>query len=239
MSKDLREYCSALHPLLAELPPDTFERLAIYAALLAKWQRAVNLIGPASPEEIWVRHFADSLQVQKTLPAARRWLDLGSGAGFPGLVTAIRIAGETDAKVHLIESNQRKCAFLRTVAREVDAPIEIHCGRIEKIVQALEAPVEAVSARGLAPLDRLVAYAEKFLLRGATGVFPKGKQFEAELTALTANQYFVRILRSETDPMARLLLVRRNKRMDSPRSQETGESHQGSIQRASINKGYK
>ncbi|MCL2452686.1 MAG: 16S rRNA (guanine(527)-N(7))-methyltransferase RsmG [Alphaproteobacteria bacterium] len=205
----------ALHPLLAEWPKETYERLAIYADLLDKWGRSGNLIGPASRQEIWVRHFADSLQVRKALPDARFWLDLGSGAGFPGLVTAITLAGDKNAMVHLIESNQRKCAFLRTVAREVEAPVDIHCGRIEAIVPSLEAPIEAVSARALAPLDQLLVYADKFLMRGATAVFSKGKQFEAELTpALTAGKYFITILKSETDPMARLLLIRTQEVLD-------------------------
>ncbi|MGH6868630.1 MAG: 16S rRNA (guanine(527)-N(7))-methyltransferase RsmG, partial [Methylocella sp.] len=81
-----------MHVLLANLPEDTLRRLRIYANLLEKWQRAVNLVGTSTLDDLWVRHFADSLQVSEALPAARRWLDLGSGAGFPGLVTAIKYA---------------------------------------------------------------------------------------------------------------------------------------------------
>ena len=200
----------AAHPLLAELPEETLRRLEIYATLLEKWQRAVNLVGKSTLDDLWVRHFADSLQVSQAVPEARRWLDLGSGAGFPGLVTAIKYADEPDTRVHLIESDRRKCAFLRTVARETAAPALIHCGRLEEILPALDEPIDAVGARALAPLDALLGYAEKFIERGAVSVFSKGKQFEAELTdSLTAGKYFITTIESQTCSTARLVLVKR------------------------------
>ena len=200
----------AAHPLLAELPEDTLRRLEIYAHLLEKWRRAVNLVGKSTLDDIWIRHFADCLQVSKAVPEARRWLDLGSGAGFPGLVTAIKYAGEPDTKVHLIESNQRKCAFLRTVARETSVPALVHCGRLEEILPTLDEPIDAVSARALAPLEALLVFAEKFIEQGAIGVFSKGKQFEAELTgSLTAGKYLITTMESRTSSTARLVLVKR------------------------------
>lgn len=198
------------HLLLAELPEETLRRLKIYANLLEKWQRAVNLVGKSTLDDLWVRHFADSLQISRAVPEARRWLDLGSGAGFPGLVTAIKYAGEPDARVHLIESNRRKCAFLNTVAHETSAPAIIHCGRLEEILPALNEPIEAVSARALAPLEALFGYAEKYLEQGAVGVFSKGKQFGTELTpSLTAGKYLITIIESQTCPTARLVLIKR------------------------------
>jgi 16S rRNA (guanine527-N7)-methyltransferase len=198
------------HPLLAELPEETLRRLEIYANLLAKWQRAVNLVGKSTLDDVWVRHFADSLQVSQAVPVARRWLDLGSGAGFPGLVTAIKYAGEPDTEVHLIEADQRKCTFLRTVAEETSAPAIVHCGRLEAILPAFAAPIDAVSARALAPLEDLVRYSQKFLDQGATGVFSKGKQFEAELTpSLTAGKYLFTTIESQTCSTARLVLITR------------------------------
>jgi 16S rRNA (guanine527-N7)-methyltransferase len=203
----------SVHPLLAELPEETLRRLEIYAHLLEKWQRAVNLVGKSTFDDLWLRHFADSLQVSKAVPAARRWLDLGSGAGFPGLVTAIKYSGQSDAKVHLIEADQRKCAFLRTVAGETSAPAIVHCGRLETILPAFDAPIDAVSARALAPIEDLVRYAEKFLVKGATGVFSKGKQFEAELTpSLTAGKYLITTIESQTCSAARLVLITRRGR---------------------------
>ncbi len=200
----------AAHPLLADLPEETLQRFKIYADFLEKWQRTVNLVGKSTLDDIWVRHFADSLQVSQAVPEARRWLDLGSGAGFPGLVTAITFTGEPDARVYLIEADQRKCAFLQTVARETAAPAIIHCGRIETILPGLLEPIDAISARALAPLENLILYAEKYLEKGATGVFSKGKQAEAELTLpLTAGKYFMTTIESQTCSTARLVLVKR------------------------------
>ncbi len=197
------------HPLLAELPEETLRRLRIYAKLLEKWQRAVNLVGKSTLDDLWVRHFADSLQVSEAVPEARRWLDLGSGAGFPGLVTAIKLADEPGAKIHLVEADRRKCAFLQTVIRETSTPAIVHCGRLEKILPALDDKIEAVSARALAPLETLIGYAEKFIDQGAVGVFSKGKLLEAELTdSLTAGKYLITTIESKTCSAARLVLVR-------------------------------
>jgi 16S rRNA (guanine527-N7)-methyltransferase len=203
----------AAHPLLAELPEATLRRLQTYANLLEKWQRTLNLVANSTLADIWVRHFADSLQVSEAVPEARRWLDLGSGAGFPGLVTAIKYAGEADARIHLIESDRRKCAFLQTVIRETSAPAIIHCGRLEAILPAFDEPIDAISARALAPLEDLLRYGEKFIEKGATGVFSKGKHFETELTdSLTAGKYFITTIESRTCPTARLVLVKRSTR---------------------------
>jgi 16S rRNA (guanine527-N7)-methyltransferase len=198
------------HPLFADLPEATLKRLEIYAALIKKWQRAVNLVSPSSLKDLWVRHFADSLQVSGAVPEARRWLDLGPGAGFPGLVTAIKYADDPRAQVHLVESDRRKCAFLQTVARETKAPAIVHCGRIEEILPSLDLKFDAVSARALAPLPELLAYAGKFIDQGATGVFPKGKLLEGELTpSLTAGKYLITTMKSQTGAGGRLVLVRR------------------------------
>jgi 16S rRNA (guanine527-N7)-methyltransferase len=198
------------HVLLADLPEETLRRLEIYANLLEKWQRVLNLVGKSSLADLWVRHFADSLQVSQAVPEARRWLDLGSGAGFPGLVTAIKYADAPGALVHLVEADRRKCAFLQNVIRETLAPAIVHCGRLEKVLPALDERIDAVSARALAPLETLLSYAEKFIDQGAVGVFSKGKHFGAELTdSLTAGKFLITTMTSQTSPTARLVLVRR------------------------------
>jgi 16S rRNA (guanine527-N7)-methyltransferase len=184
--------------------------LETYANLLEKWQRVLNLVGKSSLDDLWIRHFADSLQVAEAVPEARHWLDLGSGAGFPGLVTAIKYAGEPGALVHLVEADRRKCAFLQNVIRETSAHAIVHCGRFEHVLPAFDEPIDAVSARALAPLEALVGYAEKFIDQGAVGVFSKGKQFEEELTdSLTAGKYLITTMASQTCSEARLVLVRR------------------------------
>ncbi|MGC2221989.1 MAG: 16S rRNA (guanine(527)-N(7))-methyltransferase RsmG [Methylocella sp.] len=200
----------AAHVLLADLPDATLRRLEIYAKLLQNWRRVINLVGRSTLDDLWVRHFADSLQVAEAVPEARRWLDLGSGAGFPGLVTAIKYADDPEARVHLVEADRRKCAFLQTVIRETSAPAIVHCGRLENILPALDAQIDAVSARALAPLEGLLRYAEKFIDQGAVGVFSKGKLFEAELTdSLTPGKYLITTMASQTCSEARLVLVGR------------------------------
>ncbi|MGH6795493.1 MAG: 16S rRNA (guanine(527)-N(7))-methyltransferase RsmG [Methylocella sp.] len=200
----------AAHVLLAGLPEATLRRLEIYANLLEKWRRVINLAGKSTLDDHWVRHFADSLQVSEAVPEGRRWLDLGSGAGFPGLVTAIKYADEPGALVHLVEANRRKCAFLQTVIRETSAPAIVHCGRLEMVLPALDETIDAVSARALAPLETLIGYAEKFIGQGAVCVFSKGKLLEAELTdSLTAGKYLTTTIESKTCSAARLVLVKR------------------------------
>jgi 16S rRNA (guanine527-N7)-methyltransferase len=210
VTKSKERFPRSAHVLLAGLPEETLRRLEIYANLLEKWQRAINVVGKSSLDDLWVRHIADSLQVAKAVPEARRWLDLGSGAGFPGLVTAIKYAGEPAALVHLVEADRRKCAFLQNVIRETSAPAIVHCGRLEKILPGFDGQIDAVSARAFAPLEALLGHAEKFIDKGAVGVFSKGKHFGAELTdSLTAGKYFITTIASQTCPAARLVLVRR------------------------------
>ncbi len=165
-----------------ELPDTTIKRFEIYAALLRKWQPTINLVGGSTLDHLWTRHIADSLPVLAAAPGAKLWMDLGSGAGFPGLVTAICLAGVPGAHVHLVESNQRKCAFLRDVSRETGAPVTIHAERIEKLLPSFDGTVQAVSARALAPLQTLVLLAEKLLEKGTIGVFPQGQTSAIELT---------------------------------------------------------
>ena len=187
---------------------ETEARLGVYVDLLRKWQRVKNLVAPSTLGEVWMRHVADSAQLIGLAPAARTWVDLGSGAGFPGLVIAIELAGRPHSTVHLIESDQGKCAFLREVIRATQAPAIVHAGRIEAVVPALSA-VDAVTARALAPLPRLLKYAEILLMRGAVGVFPKGRTVDAELTEPSAKRKFrLDLIPSRTDPHGRIVMVR-------------------------------
>jgi len=185
-------------------------RLEIYAGLLVKWQKTINLVAPSTLPELWERHFLDSLQVSEAVPQAKVWADLGSGGGFPGLVTAIRLADVPGAKMHLIESDQRKCAFLRTVSRETGAPVEVHAGRIESVLESLPCP-DAISARGLAPLPELIALAEKPLENGAIGVFPQGRNAHSELTGTRfENRFLTEIRTSATSPDSFLAIIHAN-----------------------------
>lgn len=170
--------------LFPELKPIEAE-LEIYVSLLRRWQAKINLVSSATLDDVWLRHFADSAQVHAVAPHIRCWADLGSGAGFPGLMTALLLKSTPDAVVHLIESDQRKAGFLRAVSRETGAPVAIHAGRIESVLPNL-AEIGGVSARALAPLSRLVQLAEAPLEKGALGVFLKGEEWRDELTAVEA-----------------------------------------------------
>ncbi len=166
------------------VPRETIHRLTRYAERLAHWQKRFNLVGPSALDQLWCRHFADSAQLLSLAPDARLWLDLGSGAGFPGLVVAIIQAGTPHFRMHLVESNRKKCAFLAEVARQTGAPVDIHAMRIEDLAESAQSlKPDVVSARALAPLPRLFELAAPFFGERTRGLFPKGREAEAEVEA--------------------------------------------------------
>ncbi|MBG6157736.1 16S rRNA (guanine527-N7)-methyltransferase [Labrenzia sp. EL_159] len=187
---------------------ETLERLQIYVDLVLKWQPAQNLIAPSTIADIWTRHVADSLQTQWLDLAARVWVDIGSGGGFPGIVTAILLADEPDAHVHLIESNQRKAAFLRTALRETGSTGTVHPGRIESVAKDWRhGPVDAISARALASLDLLFSLSEPFTAAGAGAVFHKGQDFQREVNEASDAWNFDLVEKvSLVDPVSRMLV---------------------------------
>jgi len=160
---------------------ETFEALRVYADLLEKWNPKINLVSRASLRELWTRHIMDSAQLMSLAPnPSKTWVDLGSGGGFPGLVIAI-MALETGSpkEVVLIESDARKCAFLRTVIRETGAKATVLNQRIEQ-TDPLSADV--LTARALADLTDLLGFADRHLTEGGTALFPKGVQWQKELS---------------------------------------------------------
>jgi 16S rRNA (guanine527-N7)-methyltransferase len=189
MTRTLPNSADALDGILP-VSRETKDRLEIYVALLQKWQKSQNLVAPGTLNAVWTRHVADSAQAVAVMPDARVWVDLGSGAGFPGLVTAILLTGQAGAKVHLVESNTGKAAFLRTVARETGSPAEIHAERVEAFTAGFDERVDAVSARALAPLSELLRLAEPLLANGAPAVFHKGQDFVSELEKATQSWAF-------------------------------------------------
>ncbi|MGU3536419.1 16S rRNA (guanine(527)-N(7))-methyltransferase RsmG [Methylobacterium sp. A54F] len=193
--------------VLAGVSRETAERLDLYVAQLQRWQRVKNLVGPATLAEVWTRHVADALQLLALAPQATRWLDLGSGAGIPGLILAIAGAERPGFAVDLVESNARKCAFLSEAARLTGAPALVHNARIESVI-ADHAGAEIVCARALAPLTQLLAWTAPLLKSGTTGLFPKGRDVEAELTeAAQAWRFRYDLLPSQTDSAARIVRV--------------------------------
>jgi 16S rRNA (guanine527-N7)-methyltransferase len=156
---------------------ETLTRLEAYASLLVSWSSRLNLIGRSTLGDLWRRHMLDSAQLLPLIPpGARSLVDLGSGAGFPGLALAILgVAG-----VELVEADNRKAAFLREAARVSAAPVTIRGCRIEAVPPR---PVDVLAARGCAPLDRLLALGERFIGPRTTCLFLKGTRVEEELTA--------------------------------------------------------
>jgi 16S rRNA (guanine527-N7)-methyltransferase len=195
---------------LVPVSRETERRLAIYVDLLARWRRVTNLISESSFAEVWTRHIADSAQLLGLAADARRWVDLGSGAGFPGMVLAIQLADQPDAAVHMIESDQRKGAFLRAVARETGAAAQIHSARIEAVAPNSLMPVDAVTARALAPLPLLLDFAKVWLAAGAVGVFPRGRTTDAQLRDHpNPDALHFETVASKIDPRTGILIVRR------------------------------
>ena len=195
---------------LVAVSRETEERLALFVDLLARWRNVTNLISAASFSDVWRRHIADSAQLLALAPQARRWVDLGSGAGFPGMVLAIQLAEQPGGEVHLIESDQRKCAFLREAARATGAAAQIHCARIESIPPDSLGPVDAVTARALAPLPIVLDFASVWIMRGAVGVFPRGRTGDAQLRALSGSSTLrFETVASRIDADAAILIVRR------------------------------
>ncbi|MCW2308657.1 16S rRNA (guanine(527)-N(7))-methyltransferase RsmG [Rhodobium gokarnense] len=208
MTRPLPESVEAVRAIL-DVSRESAERLSIYVDLLKRWQKRINLVSGKTVENLWTRHVADSAQALAAAPNARRWMDLGSGAGFPGIVTAILLAETPGASVDLVESDQRKASFLRTVSRETGIPATVHVARIEDVVADWTAPVDAVSARALAPLSRLCGYTESMVGHGAVAVFHKGRDFSRELEE--ANRFWIIDLVekvSSIEPDSRIVVIR-------------------------------
>ena len=188
---------------------ETADRLDRFVALLLDWQGRINLIASSTVPVLWTRHVADSLQLLALAPGALRWADLGSGAGFPGLVIACALADSLPAEVHLIESNKKKAAFLREAVRVTGAPAIVHAERSDDFIKKIDGPVDIVTARALAPLPKLLAIAYPLLKRGAKGLFPKGQDVDAELTeAAKCWTIQASLVSSRTDPKSRVIVIR-------------------------------
>lgn len=170
---------------LTPMSADTEARLDKFVALLLQWNATTNLVAPSTLDDLWVRHVADSLQLHDLEPGAKIWVDFGSGGGFPAIPLACALAQTEGARVHLVESNGKKAAFLREAVRVTGAPAEVHAVRAENFGDSFGDKADVVSARALAPLKSLCDQAFPLIAAGAVGLFPKGQDVEAELTETT------------------------------------------------------
>lgn len=182
------------------------DALTRYAAMLAEWQQRMNLVGPATLDDIWGRHFADSAQLAALVPPGRTWLDIGAGGGFPGLVLAVM----GHAKVALVDSVAKKCRFLEAVRDELGLEAKIICARVESLPTL---GVQVATARAAAPLDTLLDWALRHVRPGGQFVFPKGRRWAEEVSAAQPRFSFdLETFPSMTDADARILVARAVKR---------------------------
>ena len=161
---------------------ETSERLKIFSALFEKWARTINLVAPSTLSELWQRHISDSAQIFQLYPNPIHWIDLGSGGGFPGIITSIFLAELGQGHVDLVESNQKKAAFLRTCLRECGGRGSVHCVRIEQ-AQSDILDCDAISARALGDLSLLLDYAQPWAGRNSEMrlFLHKGRDYQREV----------------------------------------------------------
>jgi len=206
----VKQYGSEAFQRDTDVPRETLDRLKVYGDLLATWNKKINLVGRSTEPDIWQRHMLDSAQLFALIPpGTQSLLDLGSGAGFPGLVLAIMgVPG-----VHLVESDQRKCAFLREAARVANAPVTVHAKRIEDLDSR---KFDVVTARALAPITELLAWSERFLGENSRCIFLKGQNVEVELTdAYKRWRINVDQRASVTDPRGSIVCIHEVRRVES------------------------
>jgi len=185
---------------------DAHQALRRLETLLGAANTHMNLVGASTLAQFWTRHVVDSAQLLWMAPRARVWADIGSGAGFPGLVLGILLKGRAGARIHLIESMAKRCGFLRAAVTELDLPCTVHQARAE----ALRLDVEIVTARACAPLERLLGYAQPYFARGARGLFLKGEGVEGEISAARAHWRFdAEVGMSLSDQRGRVLSIGR------------------------------
>jgi 16S rRNA (guanine527-N7)-methyltransferase len=201
---------------LTPVSRETQQRLETFVALLLQWQKTTHLISPATIANLWTRHVADSLQLIALAPDAKVWVDLGSGGGFPAIPIACALADRPDTRVHLVESNGKKAAFLREAIRATGVPAVLHATRIEDCGDSFGDKVDVVTARALAPLKILCDQAFPLIAKGALGLFPKGQDVAAELTE--AAKYWrikPQTVPSRTSPEGCIVVVRGLERLKS------------------------
>ena len=197
---------------LRNATPVQMADLEVFIARLADANAVMNLVGPDTLPDVWNRHIFDSTQLLDVAPDARTWADLGAGAGFPGVVLAILLKGTPGAHVWLIDSLGKRCRFLQSAVDELGLPATVINGRAE----AQTLTVDVVTARAVAALDKLLAYAQPYLQRGAQGLFLKGEKAEAELIeARKVWQFESDLSVSRSDPRGRIVSVRSLRRVHS------------------------
>ncbi len=186
---------------------ETLDRLGLFEREFRRWSQKINLAAPSTLDQLWSRHIIDSAQLASLEPRALKWLDLGSGGGFPGVVMAILLAERPGAHIDLVESNNKKSAFLKTMIGTLGVPGTVHIARIEAAPNLVQMP-HIVTARALAPLPALLQLASPWMLRGARGLFHKGREYRAEIAESGDAWRFDLVEHvSKIDPQSRILAI--------------------------------
>lgn len=170
----------SLRDIAGPVSRETFEELKAFESMVGLWGSRINLVAPSTLTDVWNRHILDSAQLAPLAPQAIRWLDLGSGGGFPGLVLAFLLKERPGAHIDLVESNRKKAGFLQAVIGQFSLPARVHARRINEQIEDVENP-QIVTARALAPLRELLGLASPWLARGATGLLHKGRDYRMEI----------------------------------------------------------
>jgi len=171
---------TSLQEVAGPVSRETFDRLVAFEQLFLKWNRSINLAAPSTLDDVWGRHILDSAQLARIAPQARRWVDLGSGGGFPGLVLAFLLAERDGAAIDLVESNRKKASFLQAVIGQFGLPARVLARRIDDSYLIVPAP-EIVTARALAALPALLDLTAPWLTKGARALFHKGRDYRTEV----------------------------------------------------------
>ena len=198
-----------LHDVAGTVSRETYAALEAFEQDFRKWSARINLAAPSTLDTLWSRHVLDSAQLAKLKPHPLRWLDLGSGGGFPGAILAILFRDRPGAHIDLVESNNKKAAFLRSVLGKCQAPATVHICRIEDVPESLTQP-EIVTARALAPLPKLLGLSRPWLTENAVALFHKGRDYETEVRESHDEWSFDLVEhRSRIDPESRILEISR------------------------------
>lgn len=197
----------SLEDCVGSVSRETFEAILGFEREFKRWSTRINLASATTLDDLWNRHIIDSAQIMRLAPGAQRWLDLGSGGGFPGAIIAILAKDRPGSNVDLVESNRKKAAFLQTTLGVLDAPARVHAVRIEQAVDRVLMP-EIVTARALAPLSALIELSLPWVSASATALFHKGRDYQREIAESRYHWRFNLVDHvSRVDPESRILEI--------------------------------
>jgi 16S rRNA (guanine527-N7)-methyltransferase len=194
---------------VTNLTEESLVQLQRFVQMLDRWRKVTNLISKESFAEVWERHVQDSVKLQRFADFANNWLDFGSGAGFPGIVIGVLLAPRRGARVHCVESDGRKCAFLRAVVAELNIPVKVHHERAERISLCSTGPVDVVTARAFSSIATVLALADDYLAGGTVAVLPRGQSWAAEVETINLARYAVDVRSDPVRAKGAILSVRR------------------------------